>query len=212
MRQTQMISPAEALPGRSEAMPLNPLHFISRHSMLAPYPAGLELAYFAMGCFWGVERLFWQQSGVYVTAVGYQGGTTPNPSYQEVCSGMTGHTESVLVVFDPRQLSYGELLKLFWEQHDPAQGMAQGGDVGTQYRSVIFTLTKAQAAEAEATRQAFQHVMKQAGDTRAITTELVEASPFYFAETYHQQYLAKNPGGYCGLAGTGLCLPPALQR
>lgn len=212
MRSIQMISPAEALPGRAEAIEIAPQHHVSGHSMLPPYPAGLELAYFAMGCFWGVERLFWQQRGVYVTAVGYQGGYTPNPSYREVCSGMTGHAESVLVVFDPRQISYGDLLKLFWEHHDPAQGMAQGGDVGTQYRSVIFTCSEAQHVTAQASRQTFQGLMKQAGDTRTITTELMAAPPFYFAEAYHQQYLAKNPEGYCGLGGIGLCLPPSWQE
>lgn len=208
---TELISAAEALPGRDEAMRFNPRHFVSGHSMLAPYPAGLELAYFAMGCFWGVERLFWQQPGVYATAVGYQGGFTPNPGYQEVCSGLTGHTESVLVVFDPQQIQYADLLKLFWEQHDPAQGMRQGGDIGTQYRSVLFTLNDAQAAEAEISRQAFQHAMAAAQDHRPVTTQITPAPAFYFAEEYHQQYLAKNPQGYCGLGGIGVCLPPTLQ-
>ncbi len=208
---TELISAAEALPGRDEAMRLNPQHFVSGHSMLAPYPAGLELAYFAMGCFWGVERLFWQQAGVYATAVGYQGGFTPNPTYKEVCTGLTGHTESVLVVFDPQQIRYADLLKLFWEQHDPAQGMRQGGDIGTQYRSVLFTLNDAQAAEAEASRQAFQHAMAAAQDHRPVTTLITPAPAFYFAEEYHQQYLAKNPQGYCGLGGIGVCLPPSLQ-
>ncbi len=208
---TELISAAEALPGRDEAMCLNPQHFVSGHSMLAPYPAGLELAYFAMGCFWGVERLFWQQAGVYATAVGYQGGFTPNPTYKEVCTGLTGHTESVLVVFDPQQIRYADLLKLFWEQHDPAQGMRQGGDIGTQYRSVLFTLNDAQAAEAEASRQAFQHAMAAAQDHRPVTTQITPAPAFYFAEEYHQQYLAKNPQGYCGLGGIGVCLPPSLQ-
>ena len=208
---TELISAAEALPGRDEAMGLNPQHFVSGHSMLAPYPAGLELAYFAMGCFWGVERLFWQQAGVYTTAVGYQGGFTPNPTYKEVCTGLTGHTESVLVVFDPQQIQYADLLKLFWEQHDPAQGMRQGGDIGTQYRSVLFTLNDAQAAEAEASRQAFQHAMAAAQDHRPVTTQITPAPAFYFAEEYHQQYLAKNPQGYCGLGGIGVCLPPSLQ-
>jgi len=209
---TELISAAEALPGRDEAMRLNPQHFVSGHSMLAPYPAGLELAYFAMGCFWGVERLFWQQAGVYATAVGYQGGFTPNPTYKEVCTGLTGHTESVLVVFDPQQIQYADLLKLFWEQHDPAQGMRQGGDIGTQYRSVLFTVNDAQAAEAEISRQAFQHAMAAAQDHRPVTTQITPAPAFYFAEEYHQQYLAKNPQGYCGLGGIGVCLPPSLQR
>jgi len=208
---TELISAAEALPGRDEAISLNPRHFVSGHSMLAPYPAGLELAYFAMGCFWGVERLFWQQAGVYTTAVGYQGGFTPNPTYKEVCTGLTGHTESVLVVFDPQQIRYADLLKLFWEQHDPAQGMRQGGDIGTQYRSVLFTLNDAQAAAAEASRQAFQHAMAAAQDPRPVTTQITPAPAFYFAEEYHQQYLAKNPQGYCGLGGIGVCLPPSLQ-
>jgi peptide-methionine (S)-S-oxide reductase len=208
----ELIHAAEALPGRDEAMSINPQHFVSGHSMRAPYPAGLELAYFAMGCFWGVERLFWQQAGVYTTAVGYQGGFTPNPTYQEVCTGLTGHTESVLVVFDPLQIQYADLLKLFWEQHDPAQGMRQGGDIGTQYRSVLFTLNAAQAAEAEASRQAFQHAMAAAQDHRPVTTQITPAPAFYFAEEYHQQYLAKNTAGYCGLGGIGICLPPSLQR
>jgi peptide-methionine (S)-S-oxide reductase len=208
----ELIHAAEALPGRDEAMSINPQHFVSGHSMRAPYPAGLELAYFAMGCFWGVERLFWQQAGVYTTAVGYQGGFTPNPTYQEVCTGLTGHTESVLVVFDPLQIQYAALLKLFWEQHDPAQGMRQGGDIGTQYRSAIYTLDAAQAAGAEASRLAFQQAMATARDTRTVTTEILPAPHFYFAEEYHQQYLAKNPAGYCGLGGIGICLPPSLQR
>lgn len=208
---TEMISATEALPGRDEPMRVNPQHFVFERSMLAPYPDGLELAYFAMGCFWGVERLFWQQAGVYATAVGYQGGFTPNPSYQEVCSGLTGHAESVLVVFDPEQIRYTDLLKLFWEQHDPAQGMRQGGDIGTQYRSELFTLNAAQAAEAQTSRQAFQQAMAAAADHRPVTTRITPAPAFYFAEEYHQQYLAKNPQGYCGLGGIGVCLPPSLQ-
>ena len=171
-----------------------------------------KIAYFAMGCFWGVERLFWQQPGVVVTAAGYQGGYTPNPSYQEVCTGQTGHAESVLVVFDPAQISYADLLKLFWEQHDPAQGMRQGGDIGTQYRSVLFTTSAQQQAAAEASLQAFSSAMQQAGDARAITTQVLPAPTFYYAESYHQQYLARNPDGYCGLGGIGVCLPPSLAQ
>ena len=207
---TNLISAEQALAGRAEAMAIQPLHAISGHSMLPPYPAGLELAYFAMGCFWGVERLFWQQAGVYVTAVGYQGGFTPNPTYEEVCSGLTGHAESVLVVYDPRQISYAALLKLFWEHHDPAQGMRQGGDIGTQYRSILFPVNDSQYRVAQDSLAAFQDAMFQAQDHRPITTLIETAPRFYFAEEYHQQYLAKNPQGYCGLGGIGICLPPSL--
>ena len=171
-----------------------------------PFPAGLEQAVFALGCFWGAERCFWQQKGVYVTAVGYAGGQTPNPSYEEVCSGGTGHTEAVLVVYDPKAISYASLLKLFWESHDPTQGMRQGNDVGTQYRSAIYTYGEAQQSAAEASRDAYQKRLAAAG-YGAITTEIREAPPFYYAEDYHQQYLAKNPHGYCGLGGTGVACP-----
>ncbi len=209
---TNLISAEKALAGRPEAMDINPLHAVSGHSMLPPYPAGLELAYFAMGCFWGVERLFWQQAGVYVTAVGYQGGFTPNPTYEEVCSGLTGHAESVLVVYDPQRIDYAALLKLFWEHHDPAQGMRQGGDVGTQYRSILFPVNDAQYQAAQDSLAAFQDAMFEAKDNRPITTLIEMAPRFYWAEGYHQQYLAKNPQGYCGLGGIGVCLPPSLVK
>ena len=211
MSKSEMISAAEALPGRSEPMLLEPNHVVNGQPLRGPWPPHLDVAYFAMGCFWGVERLFWQQAGVVVTAAGYQGGYTPNPSYQEVCTGQTGHAESVLVVFDPAQISYAELLKLFWEQHDPAQGMRQGGDIGTQYRSVLFTTSPQQQAAAEASLQAFAAAMQHAGDARPITTQVLPAPLFYYAESYHQQYLARNPDGYCGLGGIGVCLPPTLQ-
>jgi peptide-methionine (S)-S-oxide reductase len=171
-------------------------------------PEGMATAIFGMGCFWGVERLFWQQPGIYSTAAGYSGGYTPNPTYREVCSGQTGHAEVVRVVFDPQVISYRKLLQVFWENHDPAQGMRQGGDIGTQYRSAIYYLDAEQQAEAEQSLQAFQQAMDKAGDQRTITTEIAPALPFYYAEDDHQQYLHKNPGGYCGLGGIGVCLPP----
>lgn len=198
--------PDEALPGRPQPMPLAPEHFVSGHSMLPPYPDGFELAMFGLGCFWGAERKFWQTEGVYVTAVGYAAGPTPNPTYEEVCSGMTGHNEVVRVVFDPVKISYGQLLKVFWEAHDPTQGMRQGNDRGTQYRSGIYSYSPQQQATAEASQQTYQAALKQAG-SKPITTEIIEAPEFYFAEGYHQQYLAKNPGGYCGLGGTGVGYP-----
>ncbi|MCR6555643.1 peptide-methionine (S)-S-oxide reductase MsrA, partial [Aeromonas sp. CPF2-S1] len=169
-------------------------------------------AWFGMGCFWGVERLFWQQPGVYSTAAGYQGGLTPNPTYKEVCSGLTGHAETVQVVFDPKVISYGDLVKLFWEHHDPAQGMRQGGDIGTQYRSVIFVGDDTQEAIAQQSLAAYQQAMTASGDGRTITTRILPLAPFYYAEDYHQQYLEKNPEGYCGLGGIGVCLPPSLNR
>jgi len=199
-------TPEAALPGRAHPIPTAETHFVNGHPLKGPYPEGLETAYFAMGCFWGVERKFWQVPGVWVTASGYQGGITPNPTYEEVCSGRTGHAEAVMVVYDPRQVTYPELLKLFWENHDPTQGMRQGNDVGTQYRSEIFVANEAQAAEAEATREAFQQALSRQGFGR-VTTEIAEAGPFYFAEDYHQQYLAKNPAGYCGVGGTGVSCP-----
>lgn len=208
----QMISAEQALPGRAETMQVNPAHYVNQHAMVAPFPAQLETVYFAMGCFWGVERLFWNETGVYVTAVGYQGGYTPNPTYQEVCTGLTGHTESVLVVFDPAQTSFQKLLKVFWENHDPAQGARQGNDIGTQYRSMIFTTTDEQLSIAKASLQLFQQAMHEKNDQRVITTEITPAQPFYYAEEYHQQYLAKNPDGYCGIGGIGVCLPPQLQK
>ena len=198
-----MPSPEESLPGRREAMPLPERHFVNKHPLRPPYPAGMELALFGLGCFWGAERLFWQAPGVYVTAVGYAGGYTPNPTYEEVCSGRTGHTEVVRVVFDPRATTYDALLKIFWESHDPTQGMRQGNDVGTQYRSAIYVASDSQRRAAEATREAYERMLGGAGFGR-ITTEIIDAPEFYFAEDYHQQYLAKNPAGYCGLAGTGV--------
>jgi len=195
-----------ALPGRAHPIPTAETHFISGHPLQGPYPEGLEVAYFAMGCFWGVERIFWQVPGVWVTAVGYQNGVTPNATYEEVCSGRTGHAEAVKVVYDPRQVSYADLLKLFWENHDPTQGMRQGNDIGTQYRSGIYVVNDAQAAEAEASREAFQQALGREGFGR-ISTEIAPAGPFYYAEDYHQQYLAKNPAGYCGIGGTGVTCP-----
>jgi len=198
--------PAECLAGRTEPMPVPERHLVSGRSLAGPYPEGLEKTVFGLGCFWGAERVFWQAPGVWVTAVGYAGGTTPNPSYEEVCSGRTGHTEAVLVVYDPKITSYEALLKLFWESHDPTQGMRQGNDIGTQYRSAIYTFSPHQAALAEESRAAYQRQLEVAG-LGEITTEIREAPPFYFAEDYHQQYLAKNPHGYCGLGGTGVSCP-----
>lgn len=199
-------TPDTALPGRSQAIPTAERHFVNGRPLQEPYPEGMETAYFAMGCFWGVERVFWQVPGVYVTAVGYQQGFTPNATYEEVCSGRTGHAESVLVVYDPRAVGYRDLLKLFWESHDPTQGMRQGGDIGTQYRSGIYVTNDAQAAEAEASREAYQMALSAQGLGR-ITSEIQPAGPFFFAEDYHQQYLAKNPDGYCGIGGTGVACP-----
>ena len=197
----------EALPGRADPMPVPDQHFINHHRLRAPFPEGLETAMFGMGCFWGAERKFWQLGdGIYTTAVGYAAGSTPNPTYREVCSGMTGHTEAVLVVFDPRKMSYEDLLKVFWENHDPTQGMRQGNDVGTQYRSGIYTYGDAQLRAAERSRDAFQQRLSAAGFGR-ITTEILAAPEFFYAEDYHQQYLAKNPDGYCGLGGTGVTCP-----
>ena len=186
-------------------MQFNPHHFVSGHPIVAPFPVGTEQAVFGLGCFWGAERLFWQLPGVYCTAVGYAGGLTPNPTYEEVCSGMTGHAEVVLVVFDPTEISYQHLLKSFWESHDPTQGMRQGNDLGTQYRSAIYTCNGAQSSQAEASRAEFQSSLANMGYPE-ITTEIKALEHFYYAEDYHQQYLGKNPGGYCGLAGTGACL------
>jgi peptide-methionine (S)-S-oxide reductase len=187
-------------------MPVPKEHHVNGHSLEGPYPEGLELAQFGLGCFWGAERIFWQAPGVWTTAVGYSGGHTPNPTYEEVCSGRTGHTEAVLVVYDPKVTSYEALLKLFWESHDPSQGMRQGNDVGTQYRSAIYIYTPEQRHAAEASRDRFQKELSAAGYGE-ITTEIRDAPPFYFAEDYHQQYLAKNPFGYCGLGGTGVSCP-----
>ncbi|MCB1747885.1 MAG: peptide-methionine (S)-S-oxide reductase MsrA [Gammaproteobacteria bacterium] len=195
--------PDQALPGRAEAMPVPETHAVLGSRMLPPYPEGCEIAVFGLGCFWGAERRFWQMDGVYTTAAGYAGGHTPNPTYREVCSGQTGHTEVVQVVFQPAQVSYEQLLTAFWEAHDPTQGMRQGNDVGTQYRSAIYCTGASQLAAAEASREAYQRALVAAGFP-AITTEIRAAPAFYFAEDYHQQYLAKNPGGYCGLGGTGV--------
>lgn len=202
--------PDEALPGRDRPMQLEPAHYVNGHGMMPPYPAGLELAMFGLGCFWGAERKFWQTEGVYVTAAGYAGGFTPNPTYEEVCSGMTGHNEVVRVVFDPDKVGYAQLLGIFWEAHDPTQGMRQGNDRGTQYRSGIYTYDDRQQALAEASRRAYQAALDQAG-YGPVTTEILPASAFYFAEGYHQQYLAKNPGGYCGLGGTGVPVPESKE-
>lgn len=208
-KKVTMPRPGEALPGRAAAMPVDNRHFVNGRPIKGPFPDGLETAVFGLGCFWGAERKFWQQDGVWTTAVGYQGGTTPNPTYQEVCSGDTGHTEVVLVVFDPKVTSYEALLKVFWENHDPTQGMRQGGDVGTQYRSALYTLSADQALKAKASRAAYQAALKLAGIGQ-ITTEILPAPAFYYAEGYHQQYLAKNPDGYCGLGGTGVDCPAGL--
>jgi peptide-methionine (S)-S-oxide reductase len=206
-RDKLMIPTAEqCLPGRAIKVPVPKEHYVNGHSLEGPYPEGLELAQFGLGCFWGAERIFWQAPGVWTTAVGYSGGHTPNPTYEEVCSGRTGHTEAVLVVYDPKVTSYEALLKLFWESHDPSQGMRQGNDVGTQYRSAIYTYTPEQRRAAEASRDRFQKELNAAGYGE-ITTEIKDAPPFYFAEDYHQQYLAKNPFGYCGLGGTGISCP-----
>ena len=198
-----------ALPGRDAVMPTDAAHVVSGHPLKGPYPEGFQTAVFGMGCFWGVERVFWKLPGVWVTAAGYAGGATPNPTYEEVCSGRTGHAEVVQVVFDPARIAYRDLLKTFWESHDPTQGMRQGNDVGTQYRSAIYYLTPEQKAEAEASRQAYQAALSQAG-RGAVTTEIAPAGPFYFAEGYHQGYLAKNPAGYCGIGGTGVVCPIGL--
>jgi len=199
-------SKADALPGRAERMPVPESHFVNQHRIVPPFPDGLQQAVFGMGCFWGAEKKFWQQPGVYSTAVGYAGGLTPNPTYREVCTGMTGHNEVVLVVFDPNVTSYDAMLKVFWENHDPTQGMRQGNDVGTQYRSGIYYADDAQKRAAEASRETFQKQLAASG-FGAITTEIVPVPEFYYAEDYHQQYLAKNPDGYCGLGGTGVSCP-----
>src|SRR5579859_1568555 len=203
---TEMVEPDAALPGRDETMPVPARHDVLGTPIAPPFPDGLETAIVGMGCFWGAERIFWQAPGVYTTAVGYAGGFTPNPTYEEVCSGRTGHAEVVLVVFDPTKTSYEEILRLFWEGHDPTQGMRQGNDVGTQYRSAIYYTTDEQRQIAEASRVAYADQLKAAG-YGDITTEIAAAGPFYYAEDYHQQYLDKNPDGYCGLGGTGVACP-----
>ncbi|GAB4346610.1 MAG: peptide-methionine (S)-S-oxide reductase MsrA [Cyanophyceae cyanobacterium] len=202
-------SPSEALPGRQEEMQFINRHFVNGSPLKGPFPEGLETAMFGLGCFWGAERRFWQQDGVFSTAVGYAAGITPNPTYQEVCSGMTGHNEVVLVVFDPAQISYEALLTVFWEAHNPTQGMRQGNDVGTQYRSGIYTYSEAQRTAAMASRDRYQAALTAAGHGD-ITTEILDAPPFYYAEDYHQQYLAKNPNGYCGLGGLGVACPSGV--
>lgn len=197
----------QALPGRAEPLSVADTHYVNGNPIKPPFPAGLQQAVFGLGCFWGAERRFWQQPGVFSTAVGYAGGFTPNPTYEEVCSGLTGHTEVVLVLFDPKQTSFEALLKVFWEAHNPTQGMRQGNDQGTQYRSAIYCQDEAQLSAAKASQARFQAELDKAG-LGSITTEILQAPTFYYAETYHQQYLAKNPNGYCGLGGTGVCLPP----
>jgi peptide-methionine (S)-S-oxide reductase len=207
---TRMPSPDEALPGRDEEMPVPAEHYVNGHPLKPPFPEGMQSAMFGMGCFWGAERKFWQTEGVFSTAVGYAAGFTPNPSYGEVCSGRTGHNEVVLVVFDPKRVSYEDLLKVFWESHDPTQGMRQGNDVGTQYRSGIYTFTDEQRGAAERSKAAYQRDLAKAGYGQ-ITTEILPAPEFYYAEDYHQQYLSKNPGGYCGIGGTGVACQVGLE-
>jgi peptide-methionine (S)-S-oxide reductase len=204
-------SKQEALPGRAEKVPVPERHHVKGTRIVPPFPEGLQQAMFGMGCFWGAERKFWQVDGVYSTAVGYAAGQTPNPTYREVCSGMTGHAEVVLVIFDPRRTSYEKLLKVFWENHDPTQGMRQGNDAGTQYRSGIYYFDEPQRQAAEASREMYQQSLTEAGHG-AITTEILPAPPFYYAEDYHQQYLSKNPEGYCGLGGTGVSCPVGIGR
>jgi peptide-methionine (S)-S-oxide reductase len=207
---SQMPSKDAALPGRPQKMPVPDRHFVNGARLEEPFPDGLQRAVFGLGCFWGAERKFWELPGVYTTAAGYAAGYTPNPTYREVCTGMTGHNEVVLVVFDPTKVSYDSLLKTFWESHDPTQGMRQGNDVGTQYRSGIYYFDEAQRAAAERSRDAFQEQLAKSGHGR-ITTEIIPAPEFYYAEDYHQQYLAKNPGGYCGLGGTGVTCPVGVE-
>jgi peptide-methionine (S)-S-oxide reductase len=210
MRKKHLLpTPESALPGRTQEMAVPAAHFVNGNPLQGPFPTHLMQAMFGMGCFWGVERKFWQVDGVYTTAAGYAAGVTPNPTYQEVCSGQTGHNEVVLVVYDPARVDYGDLLTLFWEGHDPTQGMRQGNDLGTQYRSGIYTYDEQQMALASASRERYQQALAAAG-YGDITTEILAAPPFYYAEDYHQQYLAKNPGGYCGLGGTGVGCPAGL--
>jgi peptide-methionine (S)-S-oxide reductase len=208
-KKSRMPDQAEALPGREAAMAVPARHAVKDAPLVPPFPDGLEQAVFGMGCFWGAERKFWETEGVYTTAAGYAGGLTPNPTYEEVCSGRTGHTEVVLVVFDPAKVSYEQLLRIFWENHDPTQGMRQGNDVGTQYRSGIYVHSPEQRKLAEASRDAYQRMLTKSG-YGAITTEILDAPEFYYAEDYHQQYLSKNPGGYCGIGGTGVSCPVGL--
>ena len=207
---TRMPAKDDALPGRQETMPVPEAHFVNGTRLQPPFPDGLERALFGLGCFWGAEKKFWQLPGVYTTAVGYSAGYTPNPTYREVCTGMTGHNEVVLVVFDPKKVSYETLLKTFWESHDPTQGIRQGNDVGTQYRSGVYYFSDPQREAAERSREAYQAQLRNAGYER-ITTEIMPAGEFYYAEDYHQQYLAKNPAGYCGLGGTGVSCPVGVE-
>ncbi len=210
-RKLEMPAPEDALPGRADPITVPDRHFVNGNPIVPPFPEGYRQAMFGMGCFWGAERVFWRIPGVWTTAVGYSAGITPNATYEEVCSGLTGHAEVVLVVFDPDRVSYDELLKAFWENHDPTQGMRQGNDVGTQYRSGVYVFDEDQRRSAEASLGAYQEMLSKAG-YRAITTEVLSAGPFYYAEGYHQQYLAKNPNGYCGLGGTGVACPVGLAR
>lgn len=210
-KKTTLPTAAEALPGRQTAMKTASRHYVNGNTIIAPFPAQHEQAIFGMGCFWGAERKFWQQHGVFSTAVGYAGGLTPNPTYQELCTGKTGHAEVVLVVFDPAQISYRDLLTVFWESHNPTQGMRQGNDIGTQYRSVIYTVSSEQQLAAENSRRQYQAQLRQAG-LNDITTEILPAPEFYYAEDEHQQYLAKNPLGYCGLGGLGICLAQPVEK
>jgi peptide-methionine (S)-S-oxide reductase len=206
---TRMITSEEALPGRGQPLATSDRHLVNGTPLMPPFPDGMQTAVFGLGCFWGAERMFWTQPGVYTTAVGYAGGFTPNPTYEEVCSGRTGHTEAVLVVFDPAVTSYDAMLRTFWESHDPTQGMRQGNDVGTQYRSAVYATTPAQLEAAEASRQAYDARLRAAGHGE-VTTEIAAAGPFYYAEDYHQQYLHSHPNGYCGLGGTGVSCPIGL--
>lgn len=209
-KKAEMPKASEALPGRTEEMPLNNVHFVLNNPLKPPFPDGMETAMFGLGCFWGAERKFWQLEGVYSTSVGYAAGYTPNPTYKEVCSGMTGHNEVVFVVYDPKIVNYGQLLKVFWESHDPTQGMRQGNDAGTQYRSGIYTYSEEQKELAKKSQEDYQKALFEAGYGK-ITTEIIDAPPFYYAEDYHQQYLAKNPNGYCGLGGTNVSCPLPLN-
>ena len=209
-KKSELPRPEDALPGRANPIPTAERHFVNKHPLKGPYPEGMETAVFGMGCFWGVERMFWKLPGVYVTAVGYAAGTTPNPTYEEVCSGMTGQNEVVLVVYDPKVIGYDALLKTFWEGHNPTQGMRQGNDAGTQYRSGIYVTGEAQRRAADASKAIYAEALRPRGFGE-ITTEIRDAGPFYFAEDYHQQYLAKNPGGYCGVGGTGVSCPVGLE-
>ncbi len=210
VKPTAVVDPVAALKGRPDPLPTAETHFVNGHALKGPFPEGVRLAQFAMGCFWGVERLLWTLPGVWVTAVGYVGGSTPNPTYEEVCTGRTGHTEAVLIAYDPKLISYDALLKVFWEEHNPTQGMRQGNDLGTQYRSGVYTYGEDQARAAEKSRADYQAALTGRG-LGTITSEIAPAGPFYFAEAYHQQYLAKNPNGYCGLQGTGVSCPIGLD-